>query len=91
MADPRAKHHTQSIRFGRYHLHLPGTRGQRTGLGVGLCIGGVLGFLPIVGFWMLPLGVLVLSVDNHPIRRHRRRFQVWWGRRKRTAAKPTNS
>jgi hypothetical protein len=89
MTGPHAKHHTSNIRFGRYHIRVPGTRRQRTWLGVGLCIGGVLGFLPIIGFWMLPLGILVLSVDNHPIRRLRRRFEVWWARRrKRNAATP---
>jgi len=73
------------IRFGRFSVKVPGTRSQRTVLGVGLCIGGVLGFLPVVGFWMLPLGILVLSVEYHPIRRFRRRFEVWWGRRRKTS------
>ena len=69
------------IRFGRFRVKVPGTRLQRTILGVALCIGGVLGFLPIVGFWMLPLGILVLSLEYHPVRRLRRRFEVWWGLR----------
>jgi hypothetical protein len=68
--------------FGRYKVTLPGTRRSRAVLGIGLCIGGLLGFLPILGFWMLPLGVLVLSVDFHPIRRGRRRFDAWLGRRR---------
>ena len=75
-----------TIRFGRFRIKVPGTRLQRTILGVALCIGGVLGFLPILGFWMLPLGILVLSVEFHPIRRLRRRFEVWWGRRRRKAS-----
>ena len=70
------------IRFGRFSVGVPGTRRQRTVLSVGLCMGGVLGFLPVVGFWMLPLGILVLSVEYHPVRRFRRRFEVWWGRRR---------
>lgn len=41
----------------------------RVPLGVLLCIGGVLGFLPILGFWMLPLGLGVLAVDWPPARR----------------------
>lgn len=36
-------------------------RGLRILLGVVLIIGGLLGFLPILGFWMLPLGVIVLA------------------------------
>jgi hypothetical protein len=77
------------VRFGRFSVGLPGTRGQRTVLGAGLCAGGVVGFLPVVGFWMLPLGILVLSVDHAPVRRLRRRVVVTWVRRRRArAAKP---
>jgi hypothetical protein len=71
-----------TIRFGRFSVAVPGTKLQRTVLGIALCVGGVLGFLPVLGFWMLPLGVLVLSIEYHPIRRYRRRFEVWCGRRK---------
>jgi hypothetical protein len=28
-----------------------------------LIVGGFLGFLPILGFWMVPLGLLLLAVD----------------------------
>ena len=28
-----------------------------------LLLGGVFGFLPILGFWMLPLGLVLLAVD----------------------------
>ncbi|MCY4655496.1 MAG: hypothetical protein OXC80_01630 [Gammaproteobacteria bacterium] len=31
-------------------------------LAVLLCLGGVLGFLPILGFWMLPLGLLGIGL-----------------------------
>lgn len=41
----------------------------RVPLGILLCLGGVLGFLPILGFWMLPLGLGVLAVDWPPARR----------------------
>jgi hypothetical protein len=37
--------------------------GMRRTVGATLIIGGVLGFLPILGFWMFPLGLLVLSDD----------------------------
>ena len=37
--------------------------GVRSVVGVGLIAGGVLGFLPILGFWMIPLGVGVISLD----------------------------
>jgi hypothetical protein len=45
-----------------------------------LVAGGVLGFLPVVGFWMLPLGLVVLSVDSPRVRRVRRRLEIRWGR-----------
>jgi hypothetical protein len=28
-----------------------------------LILGGMLGFLPVLGFWMLPLGLLLLAID----------------------------
>lgn len=68
------------IRFGKHTLNIPGTKRQRTVLGVLLCIGGVLGFLPILGLWMLPLGILILSAEYHVIRRFRRRVEVWYGK-----------
>jgi len=39
-------------------------------------------FLPILGLWMLPLGLLMLSIDLAPVRRLRRRVEIWWGRRR---------
>jgi hypothetical protein len=41
----------------------------------------MLGFLPVLGFWMLPLGLALLSVDLPSVRRRRRKLSVWWGRR----------
>ena len=69
-----------ALRFGRHRLSLPASRIFRVLLGVGLCVGGLLSFLPVLGIWMLPLGILVLSVDLPPVRRARRRFDVYWGR-----------
>lgn len=37
--------------------------GLRTLVGVLLILGGLLGFLPILGFWMLPLGLVLVWVD----------------------------
>lgn len=71
-----------AVRFGRRKLHIPGPPLVRIVLGIVLICGGILGFLPILGFWMLPLGVVVLSVDLHPVRRVRRRVEVWWGRKR---------
>ncbi|WP_378952373.1 PGPGW domain-containing protein [Mesorhizobium sp. ANAO-SY3R2] len=62
---------------------MPRSRGLRVGLGVALCILGLLGFLPVLGFWMIPLGLLILSHEFHVVRRVRRKLIVWWERRKR--------
>ncbi|WP_042086740.1 hypothetical protein [Iodidimonas nitroreducens] len=62
---------------------LPRSRALRIVLGVLLLFGGVLGFFPILGFWMFPLGVMVLSMDLHPVRRLSRRFSLWYGKRAR--------
>jgi hypothetical protein len=76
------------IRLGKYRLPLPGSWIVRVCIGVTLILGGFLGFLPVLGFWMVPLGLMVLSIDLPIVRRGRRRIEVWWGnRRKAQAAK----
>jgi hypothetical protein len=72
----------------RYGIKLPKNRRYRIALGWSLVIGGTLGFLPVLGFWMAPLGVMVLSVDLPWVRRQRRRFGVWWERRKKDRRDP---
>ncbi len=75
-----------SVRIGSRKLSLPGNRIARVAIGVALCVFGVFGFLPILGFWMVPLGLIVLSYDFAAVRRFRRRMQVkfqrWWNARK---------
>lgn len=44
--------------------------GLRLLLGLLLIVGGVFGFLPILGFWMIPLGVAVAALDILPLWRH---------------------
>jgi purine-cytosine permease-like protein len=67
--------------FGRQY-RMPRSRGLRIGIGVALVVLGCLGFLPILGFWMIPLGILVLSYEFARVRRWRRRTLVWWERRR---------
>ncbi len=51
--------------------------------------GGILSILPFLGFWMLPVGLLLLAVDLPMLRapmsntmiRTRRRFELWKRRR----------
>ena len=47
--------------------HVP--PGLRAGLGLLAMAGGVLGFLPVLGFWMLPLGFVLVALDIPPLRR----------------------
>lgn len=71
-----------SVQLGKKKVKLPGSPLLRQIIGGLLLLGGMLGFLPVLGFWMIPLGFVVLSVDNAPIRRIRRKVEVWWGRRR---------
>ena len=66
--------------FGR-GFNLPAGRWQRIALGVALVLGGIVGFLPILGFWMIPLGLFVLSFELASVRRLRRRLIVRFSKR----------
>lgn len=80
--DDMAEDRARRIRvFGR-EVPMPRSRMLRISIGVLLVLFGTFGFLPILGFWMLPLGVLVLSYEYALIRRWRRRSAVWWGNRR---------
>jgi hypothetical protein len=46
----------------------PAVAPYRIPVGIALMAGGVAGFLPILGFWMLPLGLAVLAHDVPVIR-----------------------
>ncbi|MGB3038614.1 MAG: hypothetical protein WBF49_02340 [Methyloceanibacter sp.] len=74
------------IRFANRHFHLPQSKPIRIGLGILLVACGLVGFLPVVGFWMIPLGLLVLSVDIPIVRRWRRKLAVWWHRDRKNGA-----
>ncbi len=79
------------IRFGSKTYGLPGGRLVRMGIGITFILMGVVGFLPVLGFWMVPLGLIVLSVDSARLRRLRRRVDVWWGKRRRNKAQVDSS
>ena len=72
-----------TIKFGNKKIALPGSKILRILVGAVLVIGGLLGFLPILGFWMVPLGLIVLSNDVPWVRRQRRWLQIWWRHRSR--------
>lgn len=62
----------KSINFLGKRIPVPSNIILRVGLGLFMIIGGVFSFLPILGAWMLPLGLLILSIDFPPVRRFRR-------------------
>lgn len=53
-------------------------------VGVLLIVGGAFGFLPVLGFWMIPLGVLLLAIGSPRVREAAkasiRRVRAWMGR-----------
>lgn len=51
--------------------------GVRLLAGILLMFGGVVGFLPVVGFWMLPLGLAVAALDMAPLWRWITGRQRW--------------
>jgi hypothetical protein len=71
------KHH---LRFGKRRVGLPGSPAMRIGIGILLVAGGLVGCLAILGGWLIPPGVMGLSVDIPAVRRLRRRIVVKWGR-----------
>jgi len=42
--------------------------GLRLVLGLLLIVGGIFGFLPILGFWMIPLGMAIAALDIKSLR-----------------------
>jgi len=64
------------LRIGQRTIDLPRSRLARMAIGFVLIVGGLLGFLPILGFWMIPAGLIVLSVDLPWVRRWRRDMTV---------------
>ncbi len=60
-------------------IHRTVPAGLRTVLGLMLVVGGIFGFLPVLGFWMVPLGLLVIGLDIGALRR------VWRARRRKAS------
>jgi hypothetical protein len=62
--------------LARIKLRVP--FGMRTLIGMSLIVGGVFGFLPVLGFWMIPLGFLVIGLDVTAVQK---RCKAWRARR----------
>ena len=63
----------RSIRW----LRRPSSRWIRVSAGLLLIVGGLFGFLPILGLWMAPLGLLLLAQDLPFLRRPTTRALAW--------------
>jgi hypothetical protein len=64
-----------------HFLRQPSGRWYRIPAGLLLIIGGVLAFLPILGLWMIPLGLALLAEDVPVLRSWRSRILDWVERR----------
>lgn len=71
---PAAPDETSS-RLSRWLHRMP--KPLRIAAGILLVLCGLLGFLPVLGFWMIPLGLFVLTFDLPWIRPYYRRLRVW--------------
>ena len=58
-------------------LRKPGSVWIRVPLGIALILGGFVGFLPILGFWMVPLGLIVIARDVPFVRPPLNRLLDW--------------
>jgi uncharacterized membrane protein len=86
MAGSRAIQKSAPVEMKRPNPYFRSTvtapRTFRIVLGLALVAGGVLGFLPILGFWMIPLGLLVMFFDVPWVRERWRRGRAWLKRRR---------
>lgn len=76
----------KQVKLAGYSMPVPASRIARVLLGIGLVFGGIFSILPVLGLWMLPLGLIVLSVDFAIVRRWRRRAEIWWANRRSSRA-----
>ena len=69
-------------------LRRPSSRYARIPLAVLLIVGGIFSFLPVLGLWMLPLGLLLFAQDVPVLQKPMARMLGWierkWIERQRT-------
>lgn len=59
----------------------PGLHWLRIPAGLVLILGGICSILPVLGLWMLPLGLVLLAKDVSVLRRPTTRLLAWIDRR----------
>ena len=64
------------------YLLKPSSRWVRIPSGALLVVGGVFSFLPVLGIWMLPLGLALLAEDVAALRASRSKVLDWVERKK---------
>jgi hypothetical protein len=88
--DPASGHHDRERRLGLLIRRLPGrlqaavhwlrrpaARWVRIPAGILLVVCSAFSILPILGLWMLPLGLVLLAEDVKPLRRGMDRVLAW--------------
>jgi hypothetical protein len=58
-------------------LRRPSSRWKRIPAGTALIVGGCLSFLPVLGIWMVPLGLILIAQDVPPLRSPTARMLAW--------------
>jgi hypothetical protein len=82
-------------------LRHPDARLIRIPIGLLCIVGGIFSFLPVLGIWMLPLGLLLIALDVPFLRKpvaystiwgmqKWTRFRLWLARRRSTGRAPTS-
>jgi hypothetical protein len=59
------------------NLRHPDARWIRIPIGLLCVVGGVFSFLPVLGIWMLPLGLLLIAYDVPFLRKPVGHFTIW--------------
>ena len=80
MSTKRKKKSTTNKKYPKHMKDkLPKNKILRIAIGIILILMGMLGFLPILGFWMIPLGIIILSIDIPAVRRWKRKIITKFG------------
>ncbi len=81
---------TRVARFVAW-LRKPSSRFVRIPLAILLVVGGMFSFLPVLGLWMLPLGLLLVAQDVPVLQKPMSRMLGWVERKwsERTARRPS--
>jgi hypothetical protein len=76
-------------------LRKPSSRLVRVPVATLLMVGGIFSFLPVLGLWMLPLGLLLVAQDLPVLQKPLARMLGWiehkWTRRRRAKNAPKNA